>query len=612
MDEHLLPVQFRLLYNWSPSSSQGQVLLQQQQAMYPALQVVLNSVPIFRLIDRELYEEFEAHEHWVSASQLWKACGLTLMEGLVLFQLQHHEFHVDFLRPITFPFQDIWVPVSRARQMASTLGVLDQLQWFFDQEVLPHVFSFDRIHRQEIVHNWRVVAIPLTGYSTRALLDYTLIYPNTLELLHDQHDTSPSPVATSSSKRQQAKQAKPIMYSHASQSSSSVITSVSASSGKRRYWRTQMTRQMYQKGMVRKDRLETGLVRWQAWAYEQFLLSQAEATLDGDDDNEKDDDSEANTAAMAADGFFTDDVSSRHQKQRQRRSMGSGAMQLDGFPVKAVWDALQGMCCDLQTLQRRIEGLAQPPAESAPASVDHQTHQHVQQQHQLGASRVFSDSIVIGNMPLKPSFLRQSPALQHLYLSLMMEKLHELMEQLDQKCPTAPLPSQSPWLPNTTPTAPIDPSSELSTSTSSSSLLRRPRRLSATSRRPGGPTAISTATTIPVSTQSPRGSQEIHTSPMDRHARQHYPQPQASAAATAADAQILLHDRMDALEQDLYRVKKKSRKKADDMELQYTELQHQVMALDLWKRTAQNRRKKERAWMLLIVFLLICVIWFRR
>ncbi|CAO3640738.1 unnamed protein product [Cunninghamella blakesleeana] len=99
------------------------LLLQNKIQMYAAFQVNLNNTSIYRLIDHSLTEHQHC-EHWVSAGQLWKACGLTITEGLFLFQLSSSDYQLDFLHQ-HFPYHDIWVSVTSARSMATTLGVID-------------------------------------------------------------------------------------------------------------------------------------------------------------------------------------------------------------------------------------------------------------------------------------------------------------------------------------------------------------------------------------------------------------------------------------------------------------------------------------------------------
>ncbi|CAO3598733.1 unnamed protein product [Absidia cylindrospora] len=123
--------------------------------MYAAFEVTLNHTPIYRLIDATLasttmtlnqveqqYHYQHQHQHWISAGQLWKACGLTLIEGLFLFELASSQYHLDFLQP-SFPYTDIWVPLGLARSMATTLGVIEDLAWFLNEPTLGRVTSSD-------------------------------------------------------------------------------------------------------------------------------------------------------------------------------------------------------------------------------------------------------------------------------------------------------------------------------------------------------------------------------------------------------------------------------------------------------------------------------------
>ncbi|ORX57508.1 hypothetical protein DM01DRAFT_1334120 [Hesseltinella vesiculosa] len=470
-----------------------------------------------------LFEECQAQEHWVSAGQLWKACGLSLIEGMVLFQLQHQDYHVDFLRPQTFPFQDVWVPVSKARHMATTLGVIDQLDWFLDNAILASIFSLDIIDTQEMVHNWCLPAIPLSGYSTRALLDFP-IFPADLERLEPTRPRSSSRLSTTSSHH-------------------SFGSLTSHSKKKKNSWRTQLS-QSYQPGMVMKDRLETGLVRWQVWAYDQFLASQVDVLAD-------------------------------HPSQSPTST--SPPSPLDPtFPVAAMWDVLQGMACDLQTLQRKYSTAIGKPTATSSASLP--PLPPTASQPGLRSARVFSDSMMIGNMPLKPSFLRQSHGLQHLYLSMMLEKMQDTMTRLDMLVPASSAHA-------TRQTIPAFPSA---------------MSISTTSSMPPRPVPSSAINTTPI--------------PLDTHtliSESASPDHPFSHQKAATEAHILLHDRMDTLDQELFRVRRKAKKRTEDVDEKLLDLHQQLMNMDTWKRSFERRLRKERSWLLFINLLLLLYLVFR-
>ncbi|KAF7721141.1 hypothetical protein EC973_005364 [Apophysomyces ossiformis] len=452
-----LPLQFQLLYNWE-ASAKHDALLKNKTRMYPAFKVELNQVPIYRLID------YEFETHYISAGQLWKACGLTTTEGLFLFKLKHSDYEVDFLVP-NFPFCDIWVDLARARAMASTLGVDVELQPFLEE--MP-VFSSDNPPRSEIVHNWKVESIPDASYSTRALLESEF--------------TAVDPLPNNQKIRTQISRAK-------------------------------------QPGLTMKDRLETGLTRWQIAAYERFL--EEEETKDSQEKQEQ------------------------VQEQQQQQAMGEWIDHLRE-EHDATWDVLQGLLCDLQTILR--EGT------------------------DLRESRVLSDNMMVGNMALKREYLGQSRSVQHVYLAVMAEKIYNEIGLVAKKS-------------------------------------------SSNDKRKGadpilyGASAASASASGPIPTSERLvGTHHNHVSSSMIKEKQK-PQPGSSTLssksetdhAVEGDPQMMLHDRMDALEQELYRTKRRMRKKSDSMHLKQQELQHQITALETWKARNERSRKSERVWMLMLM-----------
>lgn len=394
-----IPLQFQLLYNWEVEATE-EAILKHKTRMYPIFKVELNETPIYRLI----HHEFE--RHYISAGQLFKANGLTITEGFFLFELKLTDFEVDFL--ITqFPYCDVWVSVEQARTMALALGVEYELGLLLGEQ-LDGCFSSDNLSRNEIMHNWTIPTIPNLQYSTRALLEAT-------------------------------------------------FDSVEISNRK---IRTQIARSK-QTGMVMKDRTETGLVRWQVWAYEQFL-------------------------------------------QQQNSTNEMPVLDRSG----AVWDSLQGIFFDLQTLGRG---------------------------GQLTGTRVLSDNMMVGNMPLKKEYLGHSLLLQQLYIAVMSEKImNELNRIPKEQQPTPPPPQQQ--------------------------QLRE------------------------VSQQSASSSSILSNTPRE---------------------DIMFHDRMDLLEQELYRVKRRAKKKFEEIELYHDELTQQINELRNFKLQSERARKSERVWMLMFM---ICVI----
>lgn len=437
----VLPIQFQLLYNYDISTEYDS-LRKRKTHMHPALACELNGVRIYRLIDYNL------EQHYVSAGQLWRACGLTVTEGLFLFDLRVSDYEVDFLIP-HFPFCDVWVTVTKARHMASILNVETELELLCLVDHDP-IFSSDNITRGELVHNWKVEAIPNALYSTRALLETPVNRP--IECLTGQ-----------------------------------------------RKIRTQISRNR-QPGMVCKDRLETGLVRLAIAAYEAFISSSYQHH------------EESSSHSITEDGITTQ--------------------------ADALWDVFQGLLFDFQnlTLQKQQDG------------------------------RVFQDSMMIGNMPLRREYLRQGNALQRVYVAGMTEKLFAELQRRPSPSPPPPPPQQSQPL------------------------------------QPPTPTAAAAAAHV----TSPHAS--TPTPAEEKHYQQH-PTTTTSSNSLLSDPHIMLHDRMDTLEQELYRMKRKAKRRADDLQLEIQELQHQVVTLETWKTRNERSRKSERLWILMAALSVIVTLW---
>jgi hypothetical protein len=213
-----------------------------------------------------------------------------------------------------------------------------------------------------------------------------------------------------------------------------------------------------------KDRTESGLVRWQVWTYEQFLRQQ-----------------------------------NNDQTELNPMLDGSGA----------VWDTLQGILSDLQTLSRG---------------------------GQIKGSRVLSDNMMVGNMPLKKEYLGHSLLLQQLYIAVMTEKI---MNELGHVSANRLSESKE----------------EEERSPSTSSILE----------------GVTTTTTT--NTNNP---------------------------CTTNDNNMLFHDRMDLLEQELYRIKRRAKKKYEEIQLYQDDLTQQLGELSSWKLESGRARKSERVWMLMV------------
>ncbi|KAI8346188.1 hypothetical protein BD560DRAFT_338753 [Blakeslea trispora] len=78
-----------------------------------------------------------------------------------------------------------------------------------------------------------------------------------------------------------------------------------------------------------------------------------------------------------------------------------------------------------------------------------------------------------------------------------------------------------------------------------------------------------------------------------------------TSTTTSHQDNMLFHDRMDLLEQELYRVKKRSKKKLEDIQSYQDELAQQLNEIIRWKLQSDRTRKSERVWMLMLMFSVI-------
>ncbi|KAI7868161.1 hypothetical protein BDF14DRAFT_1796920 [Spinellus fusiger] len=281
-----LPLQFQLLYHWDSNAHSHTSVSGQRTCMYPVFQCQLNAVPIYRLID------FHLKGHYISAGQLWRACGLTLMEGLFLFYSNTSsatttsvDYHIDFNQS-HFPFCDVWVTCERASVMAHHFGVETQLAYLLSNE-LDMVYSSDHPLRNELIHNWKLESIPNSAYSSQALL------------------------ATS--------------FDH-----------VHVFSDKRKI-RTQISHSRLP-GMVMKDPLENGLVHWQVDAHEHYIQQGGYVK----------------SHASLQETLPISTIAMPHWKDTCKPK--EEPCLCHGSPSTAihVWDIFQGLLCDLQTLCKEI------------------------------------------------------------------------------------------------------------------------------------------------------------------------------------------------------------------------------------------------------------------
>jgi hypothetical protein len=294
------PLRFELLFDWT--SKDEDLFSFQQAAMYPTFACTVNDHTIYRLIDHQI-----VHAHRISIAQLWRACGLTVTEGLFLFDLRRSDYETEFSVP-SFPYRDIWVTIAVARMIAQKLGIEDKLAYLLDP-ALDKIFSHYSIERGDLIHNWKVDTIPDAIYSTRAIIDAPF------------HKVTALPNG--------------------------------------RKVRTQIAR-MAQPGVVMRDRMEDGLIVWQVTAYDEFVRNQEKPNFYDKDGLPEGSDSQ-------------------------------------GTLCEATWDVFQGILCDVKNIDRPDVDLRQ--------------------------ARVLSDSIMLGNMPLRREYLAQTSSLLQVYASTIAAKI---------------------------------------------------------------------------------------------------------------------------------------------------------------------------------------------
>lgn len=151
-----LPVNFQILSGKSAKSP-----------VCPVLTTTLNNVQIIRTLDPEFLEPF------VSAGRLFEACNLTIIDGLVQFDLRLPFYDTDLGMGL---FTDIWLPLNRCRRIAQKLGVFDQLSTLLDWSSRK-AYTLDDRTANELVHNWRMQDIADEIYSTREMLATDLKTP---------------------------------------------------------------------------------------------------------------------------------------------------------------------------------------------------------------------------------------------------------------------------------------------------------------------------------------------------------------------------------------------------------------------------------------------------
>ncbi|PRQ71877.1 hypothetical protein AAT19DRAFT_9992 [Rhodotorula toruloides] len=122
------------------------------------------AVEVLRILDPEHQEPF------VSLGRLFLACSVTPLEGLLLFELDSLAYDVALggLAPVP----DIWVPLKTAREVADSLGRLDELAALLDWQT-RRAWSVEDKEEGGLVHNWKISSdlIDPQDYSTASMLD---------------------------------------------------------------------------------------------------------------------------------------------------------------------------------------------------------------------------------------------------------------------------------------------------------------------------------------------------------------------------------------------------------------------------------------------------------
>ncbi|KAI7856280.1 hypothetical protein BDC45DRAFT_437707 [Circinella umbellata] len=188
-------------------------------------------------------------------------------------------------------------------------------------------------------------------------------------------------------------------------------------------------------------------------------------------------------------------------------------------------------------------------------------------------------------MPFKREYLSQGILIQNVYMASMVEKLHYEIQALgllstslrQQQKKEKKLQGQQGTSKMTHTTGITNNNNDNTISTSTSDYPNH---------SPIPPTTTTTATTG-ITQQAPT----------------------TTGTTTIVDPQMMLHDRMDSLEQEIYRMKRKYKRRTDDMQTEFQELQQQILALEAWKIRNERSRKSERIWILMISLTLFIGIW---
>ncbi|KAI9316525.1 hypothetical protein BX666DRAFT_1859049 [Dichotomocladium elegans] len=165
-------------------------------------------------------------------------------------------------------------------------------------------------------------------------------------------------------------------------------------------------------------------------------------------------------------------------------------------------------------------------------------------------------------MPLKRKYLAQSRTIQNVFVAGMLEKMvNEIGFTQQQQQETQPLAT-------------------LIAPNPSASCL------------PGG--------TSPVSRRPPCQQQVPITASV------------STSHHSFSDSNIMIHDRMDMLEQEIHKMKRKAKRRAEDLQLETQQLEQKIVALETWKVRNERSRKSERLWILMGCVTVLVVLWIIR
>jgi hypothetical protein len=142
-----------------------------RQQPCPCLWVELNGVRVLRLLEYAnvplpscpcpMYCSPELKEGFVSAGRLLLATGHSPAAGLSQFPTCLRLASLDLSLS---PFEDLWIALDRARELADALGCFEALQAFLDPATRLAYSVYDAAETS-FVHNWRIPLVPSEEYS---------------------------------------------------------------------------------------------------------------------------------------------------------------------------------------------------------------------------------------------------------------------------------------------------------------------------------------------------------------------------------------------------------------------------------------------------------------